>query len=69
MSQLALSDSFEYLHYVMGLWSLEIFQFFQRGDRLNTSEYDVYRRHILTYKDGPSAERVIAPLQHANVCV
>ena len=34
------------------------FQFFQRGDRLKTSESDVYRRHILTPEDGPSAERV-----------
>ena len=40
----------------MGLRSLEIFQFFQLGDRLHTSESDVYRRHTLTYKDGPRAE-------------
>ena len=26
--------------------------------RLYTSEYDVYRRQILTYKDGPRTERV-----------
>ena len=42
----------------MGLRSLEIFYFFQRGDRLYTSESDVYRRQILTYKDDPRAERV-----------
>ena len=42
----------------MGLRPLEIFSFFQCGDRLYTSEFDVYRRQILTYKDGPSAERV-----------
>ena len=28
------------------------------GDRLYTSESDVYGRQILTYKDGPRAERV-----------
>ena len=42
----------------MGLWPLELFKFFQRGQRLYTSESDVYRRHILTYKDGPRAESV-----------
>ena len=31
---------------------------FQCGDRLYTSESDVYRRQILTYKDGPRAKRV-----------
>ena len=36
----------------MGLRPLEIFQFFQRGDRLYTSG------EILTYKDGLRAERV-----------
>ena len=39
----------------MGVWPLEIFQFFQRGDRLYTS---VCRRQILMYKDDPRAERV-----------
>ena len=29
----------------------------QCGNRLYTSESDVYRRQILMYKDGPSAER------------
>ena len=42
----------------MGLWPLEIFQLFPRGDRLYTSESDVYRRQILTYEDGPRAQRV-----------
>ena len=37
---------------------LVIFKFYQRGDCLNTSESDVYRRQILTYKDGPRTERV-----------
>ena len=31
---------------------------FQRRDRLYTSESDVCRRQILTYKDGPRTERV-----------
>ena len=34
------------------------YHFFQRGDSLYTSESDVCRRQILTYKDGPGAERV-----------
>ena len=42
----------------MGLRPLEIFNFFQCEDRLYTSESDVYRRQILTYKDGPRTERV-----------
>ena len=42
----------------MCLRSLEIFEFFQRGDRLYASESDVYRRQILTHKDGPRAGRV-----------
>ena len=37
----------------MGLRPLLIFYFFQRGDRLYTSESDIYRRQILTYRDGP----------------
>ena len=35
----------------MGLEPLEIFKFLQRGDRLYTSESDVYKRQIPTYKD------------------
>ena len=31
---------------------------FQCGDRFYTSESDVYRRQILTYKDGPRTEGV-----------
>ena len=31
---------------------------FQSGGRLYTSESDVYRRQILTYKDGPRTEIV-----------
>ena len=30
---------------------------FQRGDRLYTSESDLCRRHIMTYKDDAHAER------------
>ena len=42
----------------IGLRLLEIFQFFQCGERHYTSESDVYIRPILTYKDGPRTERV-----------
>ena len=43
----------------MGLRPLEICCFFSAGTVLiYTSESDVYRRQILTYKDGPRAERV-----------
>ena len=44
--------------YVMDLRPLEIILFFQRGSHLYTSESDVYRRQIPTYKDGPRAVRV-----------
>ena len=44
--------------YVMGLRPLKMLKFFQCGDRLYTSRSDVYRRQILTYKDGPRIERV-----------
>ena len=57
MSPLALSASFEYLCY----WStaINIFLFLVRvGHRIYTSESDVYRRLILTSKDGPRGERV-----------
>ena len=45
--------------------------FFQCGDRLYASESDVYRRQILTSKDGPRAERVLSKqlLLFANVAV
>ena len=36
----------------MGIQPLEIVYFFY------TSEYDVYRRQIMTYKNGPRTERV-----------
>ena len=45
-----------YLHQI--LRPIEICLFFQHGDRLYTSESDVYRPQILTYKDGPRAERL-----------
>ena len=41
----------------MELRPLEILEFFQCGNRFYTSESDVYRRHILTYKDDPRTER------------
>ena len=40
----------------MGPRPLEIFLLLQCGDRLYKSESDVYRRQILTYKDGPRTE-------------
>ena len=40
------------------IWSLQTSQLFQYGDRFYSSESDVYRRQILTYKDRPRAERV-----------
>ena len=46
-----LSASFEYAHYINIL-------LFRCGYSLYTSESDVCRRQILTYKDGPRAERV-----------
>ena len=36
------------------------YYFFQSGDRLYTSESDVYGRQILPYKDGSRTERVKA---------
>ena len=42
----------------MGLGQLEILSFFQCGDRLYTSESDVYRRQILTYKDVPALKEL-----------
>ena len=44
--------------YVMGLRPLEIYFLLQCGDRLYTSESDVYRRQILTTKVDPRAVRV-----------
>ena len=54
--------------YVMGLWPLEIFKFFQCGDRLYTSESDVCRRQILTSKNGPHAGKVTAVWAGSVVC-
>ena len=42
----------------MGLWPLEICLLLQCGDRLESSESDVYRRQILTTKVDPRALRV-----------
>ena len=42
----------------MGLRPLEIFLLLQRGDRLWSSESDVYRRQILSTKVDPRAVRV-----------
>ena len=42
----------------MGLRPLEIFLLLQCGDRLKSSESDVYRRHILTTNVYPRAVRV-----------
>ena len=56
MAYLALSDSFEYLcggsTAIINICILSV-----RG-QLYTSESDVCRRQILTYKDGPRTERV-----------
>ena len=54
--------------YVMGLRPLEIFQFFQCGDRLYMSRSDVHRRQNLTFKDGPHAEKVTAFWARSVVC-
>ena len=51
----------------MGLRPLEILYFFQCEEFLYKSEYAVYRRHILTYKDGPRTERVEG--SHAIQCI
>ena len=51
----------------MGLLPLEIFEFCERGNRLYTSESAVYRRQILTYKQGTRAERAgLAKLFNLN---
>ena len=74
MSQSALSDSFEYLCYgstvIRNIWILSV-----RGPSLDiriwrlhlyTSESDVYRRRILTYKDAPRTERVKVAVHYAT---
>ena len=42
----------------MGLRILEIFVFLKCGDRLYTSESDVHRRQIMTFKVDPHTVRV-----------
>ena len=44
----------------MGVRPLEIFYFFQCGNRFYMSEYYIYGRQIQTYKDEHRAERVKA---------
>ena len=39
---------------------------FERGDRFYTSEFDVSRRQILTYKDGPHTEKIAIFLTAVN---
>ena len=56
MAQLALSESFKYICY--GSAAIRNMLIFSARDRLYTSGSDVYRRQILTYKDGPRTERV-----------
>ena len=59
MSQSALSILFEYISYgATAIINILIFIVRGAGDRLYTSESDVYRRQILTYKDDPRADRV-----------
>ena len=53
----------------MGLRPLEIFYFFQCGDRLYTSESDVHRRQILTYKDSPPTKPGITTIPEQQVKV
>ena len=53
--------------YVMHLRPLEIFQFFQRGERLYTSESDVSRRQNLTsIKTVPALKGVILAVTFAR---
>ena len=48
----------EHIHYLIWcIYSLTLSPF-QCGGRLYTSESDVHRRQILTYKDGPRTERI-----------
>ena len=47
---------------MIGLQQLEMFEVFHYGDRLQTSESDVYRRQIQTSKVGPRTEWVNMPL-------
>ena len=49
---------FIWIHMLWVYRHWKYFIFFLCGDRLYTSESDVYRRHILTYKDDPRTGRV-----------
>ena len=56
MLKLSLSDLFEYLCF--GFTTIRNFLILSVRGRPYTSESDVCRRQILTYEDGPGAERV-----------
>ena len=60
MSSLALSDSFEYLCY--GSTAIRNILVLQRGDRLKSSESDVYRRQILSTKTSFMGIFILKPL-------
>ena len=45
-------------HDMLALYCVVLDLPFQRGDRLYTSESDVCRRQIMTYKDGLHTERI-----------
>ena len=62
-------DSFHFISFT----TIRICEFVQRGDRLYTSESDVYIRQILTCKDVPRAEifkacLFILPLHLRRIC-
>ena len=63
------SASFEYVmdRYIYGQYKFYIL--LAGGDRLQTSESDVFRRQILTYKDGPRADRVISQRHAENMYI
>ena len=65
MSSLDLSDLCAYLFY--GSTAIEIFLLLQRGDRLESSESDVYGRQILTTEVDPRAVRVNTTRHWTNV--
>ena len=52
----------------MGLWPLEIFLILQFGDRLQSSESDVYRRLIRTSKVDPRTVRVQHTFRSQILC-
>ena len=62
MSYLALSTSFEYLCYGSTA-IINTINLFQCWDRFYKSESDIYRRQILTHKDGSRTERVSQIIQ------